>query len=187
MARPSKADVFFHRHPWIRPTLWFLVGIWSIYLIRKPIFFVRRLSWSSAKIICGWWWAILKTLFHLAIQLSVAVPGTALAYIFVAYGIYPAVTIACKYVADLLEKAAAPPSPPRSFQYTHTHTNGESFTHTYTEEDVELLREAILQEAMAEYREEMRRAQERNPEQNHFPKGSGKAQRKARKRNRHAQ
>ncbi|KZP11673.1 hypothetical protein FIBSPDRAFT_1050593 [Athelia psychrophila] len=190
MARPSRTDLFFRRYPWIRPTLWVLVGIWSIYLARKPIFFVRRISWSCSTVIFGCWWAILQTVLHLVVQLCVAVPMTALAYAVIAYGTLPVLEIVCAHFIDLFEAALKPPPPPtQTFRHTHTHSNGETYTHTYTEEEVdqlERLREAMLMRAMAEMREEMQREQERDTEQHDYPNGSGKAKRKAKKRNRHA-
>lgn len=185
MLNPSGLSHFLYRHPWIRPVLWLLVLIWALYLVRGQISFVASTSWRSAKIITGWWWAVLKTLLVLAAQLCIAVPGTALAYGLIAHVLCPIAAIALSRFLDLAELPPAPPPTPRSFRYTHTHDNGEAYTHRYTPEEIEALREAMARE----FGEEVRRAnerEEREARQHSNSRASGKSKGKAKKRNRHA-
>jgi len=163
----------------MRPLLWLLVVIWVTYYTRGMLFNATSITWRALTTILRWWKAIAITLYVLCGQLCIAVPGTAMAYIIPVYVIYPIASIAYSYIADLVKQALSPPAP-RLFQYTHTHSNGETFTHTYGEEEMEHIREAYRDAYEQRLREQEREGRENRRYGN--ATGTGKSKRKNKKR-----
>ena len=118
-----------HYYTRLRPFLWLLVILWAVYYTRRILFYVSAIVWNILTTLLGWWMAIAKTLYLLGGQLCLAVPGTGIAYLVAVYAIYPISRIAYSYISGLLVLAVSPPPlPSRTYQYTHTHSNGEMFT-----------------------------------------------------------
>jgi hypothetical protein len=168
-------DQLFYRYPWIRPLLWLLVAIWTLYF---TIPYATSIIWTSFILILGWWWMVAKTLLVLGGQLCVAVPATGVAYLIAVYVIYPIGTITWSCVLDQVALALSSPPPP-SFTYTHTHSNGQSYTHTHDAEELKEMQEAFRARAFEEKQQE--RA-EREMRQQNNARGTGKPKRKGKRR-----
>lgn len=185
-------DRFFRRHRWILPIIWVIVFLWVAYWISQPTFYVARVIWGYFLVLPKWWWEVAKTLYVLAGQLLITVPATFLTYFIASYTIRFALS-AIEYVLDLLEKQSnkAEFRSSSSSMYSHTHSDGRTYTHTHGPEEgageegyefrpeyVPLIR-AILERRLHQRREEENR---RNGSHNATSSGSGKSKRKGKKR-----
>lgn len=148
---------FFYRHPWIRPTLWIAVVSWAMYFARAPILFAMRNVWTAFSVpsmtLLKWWWSVIGTLYTLAGQLCVAIPATALAYFTMVHILWPIFAAATILVLEFLTAKPEPPHP-QSFEYTHTHSNGQSFTHNMSRDEMAEILRAAVEEELRERREQ---------------------------------
>jgi hypothetical protein len=176
---PDVDHHLFRRYVRLRPILWLLVAIWTIYFIRGRISDVIGTVCRCFTTILGWWWTVAKTLLVLGGQLCIVVPATGAVYLFAVYVIYPIISLAFAYFLDLVELAMSPPPPPpRSYQYTHTHSNGQPYTHTHDAEEMQEAFQGVFEEKLRERRD----GAEREMRQQRNAKGAGKSKRKGKKR-----
>jgi len=178
MAASRLAPLYYYTR--VRPFLWLLIVFWATYYTRGLSFYVAGFAWNILTTLLGWWKAIAKTLYLLGGQLCLAVPGTGLAYLAAVHAIYPIIRIAYSYISRLLALALSPPSPPasRTYQYTHSHSNGEMFTCVYDEEEMK----DILCDALEESLRELQEAEEMERRSRGNARGMGKSKRKNKKR-----
>ena len=183
MTSIADTNKLIHRYPWIYPTLWLLVAIWTLHFVFGRMSYATSTIWGCSKMIWGWWWSIAKTILVLVGQLCIAVAGTGVAYLTAIYGVYPIIYFTFTKFLDLVEQALSSPPPPpaRVYDYTHTHSDGQSYTHTHDAEQVEELRQTFQNVFEEKLRERREREVGEVCQQSNARRG-GKAKRKGKKR-----